>query len=162
MWESSFLYLFIYLFLQLIFIECPLIFTLSSWSGKGNGHREEKVREKNWLTVWTQKVGMKPREYIEHSNSILQGRPRVSLSRVAGCLDYMFVLSVFRDKFPSLTSRDTGAILRGKLAGCHHTYINLLYAMPCHPVPWEALSSHTSSARKVSMDTSVCITECDW
>lgn len=55
---------------------------------------------------------MRPREYIERSNSILQGGPRVSLSRVAGCLDYMFVLPGFRDKFPSLTSRDAGAIGR--------------------------------------------------
>lgn len=80
-------------------------------------------RERKWteggkskgkqLVDWSQKVGVRPREYIERSNSILQGGPRVSLSRVAGCLDYMFVLPGFRDKFPSLTSRDAGAILRG-------------------------------------------------
>lgn len=47
-------------------------------------------------------------------------------------------------------------------AGCHHTYISLVTSLLCHSFPGETLSSHTSSARKVGVDTSVCITEHGW
>lgn len=159
-WEISCVCLYIYLFLQLIFFECPLIFTLSSSSGKGNGHRKETVKEKTGWLVWTQKVGLATREFTKHSNRILQGGPGASLSKQSNrCLDYMFRLPGFRGKSSSPTSRDTGAVL-GQLAGCHHTSISLLHPLPCHPFPWEASSSHMSSARKVSVNTSVWIPGC--
>lgn len=163
--KSSFVCLFFYLFLQLIFIERPRIFTLSSWSGKGSGQGMEKVREKtSWLSKhkrWAWGLGstlnmkmVSSREDLEH--------PWAN----GGHLHYTFVLptwfQVSKANLPCWLAEVLGLCTQGQLAGCHHTYINLLASLFCHPFPWEALSSHTSSARKVSVDTSVCITGCSW
>ena len=166
-WKMSFVYLFIYLFLQLIFTECPLIFTLSSWSRKGNGQREGRVRIKKLADIWTQKVGLGPRECTEHKNGILRGDLEHHwANRVTKCLNCTFVLpTCFRvsEANPPLWLAETpGLCIQRQLAGCHHTYINLLASLLHHPFPWEALSSHMSSARKVTVDTSVCVSGWGW
>lgn len=79
------------------------------------------------------------------------------------CVCASYGLPGFRGKPPCwLAEMIPGLCTQKQWAGCHHTSINLLASLLCHPCPWEALSSHMSLARKVSMDTSVCVVGWDW
>lgn len=129
---------------------------------------KEMDRGKIWLSFKSQKVGLRPLECPEHENGVLQGGLKHHwANRVTKCLNCMFVLPTgFRvsEANPPCWLAETmlGLCTQKQWAGCHHTYINLLASLLCHPFPWEALSSHVSSARKVSMDTSVCVMGWDW